>query len=356
MKFLLVFVLAASFPTFSCKDHNTEPSAEIFQDENASLVIAYEVNGIGDIYLFYPYTNTKINITANVVDTMYYAYLSSFSDDGHELLYTLDYMKQGKEDLLFCQRDDIFSYNIITGKTKRLTNTEYKESNPRYSKDGKQIVYSTLEKGNYDIAAMNSDGNNRKIIASTPGYEWNPAFIMNDSKILYAAMRSSNSEFYTCNVDGTGEVQLTNSIWRVSEPSVATDNSFFVFSAMRSGNGADADLGMFSYDFITNTVRPITQSMSGVNRNYSPIVSPDSKKIVYKYFNGSWIYIRLADIDGKNEIDLGKGTDANFTKDGKFIIYHNNSGLSTYDIEKKTNDVILPNLAWGYNIEVGRIK
>ncbi|MDP2038166.1 MAG: hypothetical protein Q8L04_12340 [Ignavibacteria bacterium] len=356
MKSLFVVAIAAILLTLSCKDHGTEPSGTIFEYENTTMVVAYEVNGMGDIYLFYPLTNTKINITENVVDTMYYAHLSSFSEDGHELLYTLDYIKSGKEDLLLCDRDDIFSYNLLTGKTRRLTNTEYVEINPRFSKDGTKIVYQTRENGNYDIATMNSDGSGKKVIVFNPGYEWNPTFIMNDSKILYASIRSSNSEFYTCNVDGSGEVPLTNSVWRVDVPSVSSDNTFFIFSAMRSGSGADADLGMFRYDLITTAVKPITQSMSGVNRNYSPIVSPDSKKIVYKYFSGSWIYIRLADIDGKNEVDLGKGTDADFTKNSKFVVYHNNSGLSMYDIEKKTNDVILPNIASGYNIEVSRIK
>lgn len=357
MKFLFVVAIAVILLTLSCKDNSTEPPAPIFEYENATLVIAYEVNGMGDIYLFYPYTNTKINITAGVVDTMYYAYLSSFSDDGHELLYTLDYKKRGKEDLLLCGRDDIFSYNLITGKTKRLTDTEYKELNPNYSKDGKQIVYQTLENGNYDIATINNDGSGKKVIVSNPGYEWNPAFIMNDSKILFSSIRSYNSNFYLCNLDGSGEEQLTQNMWGVGKASVSMDNSFFVFSASQNGYVGNADLGIFKFTTANRAIQQLVPPISGMEMHYGPIVSSDSKKMVFRrLFADPQRTIAVADIDGANVVNLGNGTDVDFTKDGKYVIYSDFHNLHMYDIEKKTNDVILPNMPLGFNIEVSRIK
>ena len=62
------------------------------------------------------------------------------------------------------------------------------------------------------------------------------------------------------------------------------------------------------------------------------------------------------DIDGKNQIELAKGVDMEFTQDGKYLIYQGQDGLHKFRISNKTDELILVQQIWSFNIEVATIK
>jgi Tol biopolymer transport system component len=308
----------------------------------------------GDIYLYNSSNSSLVNITQNIVDTLHYAYTSSFSEDGHKLLFTLDYRKIGNGDLLFCDRDDVFSYDLTAGTVERITNNEFRETHPTCSKDGGNILYESYEGGNSDIYVIDSLGNRKRLLAPNSSYEHYPKFIMNDRNILYVSNRDSSTECYLTNLNGDLEERLTFDGPVKSNPSISSDNRFLVYAA----NGlspVNLDAWVFKYDFVTGTSVQLLSDSIRNGMNLSPKISNDSKHIVFLHSDGIWTYAYLMDSDGKNVVNIGKGYLAEFTKDSKYVISIGGGGLHRYDIEFKKDSILLPYTSLGFNLAVSSI-
>lgn len=340
-KYFLLFILAL----LSCKDKSVEPTDTPINGLYNGYVIAYDTPGNGNIYLYNSSTRSLLNVTSNVVDTFYYAYVSSFSDDGHELLFTLDYRKRGAEDLLFCERDDIFSYNLITGQTIRITDTEFRETNPKYSKDKKTIVYQSFEKGYSEIYIIKQDLDNKNPVYIDAA--WYPTFFSDDNQILYSSNPNYSPELYLYNLKDRTKEKLINI--NGTEPSVSTDNKIIVFK------GCD---GIYKYDFATRTATLLIPdpNTTGFDINMSPIISGDSKYILYINTFGPISHAYLYSIESKNKIDMGIVFVGDFTKDSKNVVSLQSDGMHLYDIYSQKDSVLLPYQILSFNMVVSSIK
>ncbi|MBU0713630.1 MAG: hypothetical protein ABIJ40_16425 [Bacteroidota bacterium] len=314
------------------------------------IIIAF--NNSKDVFIYDTFDQSLINITENLVDTLYWAEVSAFSDNGEELLFTLDYMKLENEWML-SNRDDIYLYNVISGESRRITNNEYREINPKFSNDGEKIIYQSFENGNSDIFLINKDGSNKKLIVDNTGYEWYPTFSADGQNIFYLSIRAGKTDIYMNTIDGKNEDNITNDQMEEGAPAISKDGNFIVYNVIESTiNVGDFDKGMRKLDLNTRLVTQITAGNNGVSGFDMCKISVDLKYIACRYFDASWLYIYLMDIDGNNQIELGKGIDVEFTQDGKFVIYQSNDGLHKYNIAEGTDELILNQDISGFNIEV----
>ena len=343
------YILLLVFVFFSCKDKSVEPTGDTPNDPvNDNYVIAYDTPGEGNVYIYNASTKALVRVTSMVVDTSYFAFVSSFSDNGHELLYTLDYRKPGKEDWLFCLRDDIFSYNLITGKTVRLSDTEFQERKPKYSKDGEHIIYESSANGNSDIYMIDRSGNNKKLLVSNPGYEHNPQFVMDDKKIFYSSYRDGKSEFYLNDINGDNEEQLTyNGLG--GEASVSSNNDFFVCSAAE---------GIYKYDFAsrTSTLLIPNPNTTDFDLNLNPKISGDSKYILYINTLGPMSHAYLYNFESKNKIDMGIVFVGDFTKDSKNIVSLQRDGMHLFNIYSRTDSILVRHQILSFDMVVSSLK
>ncbi len=344
-------ILLSGFISISCNDNAVEP----LDSRESYYIIAFD--HLRDIFIYNTLDHSLYNLTEGLVDTIYRASVSAFSHTGEELLFTLDYLKHGHEDLISSQRDDIFLHNVVSGKTLRITDNEYREINPIFSKDGDMIIYQSFENGNSDIFSMRKDGSNKKLIVGSAGNEWKPAFSYDGQRIFYVSIRDGDTDIYVNNIDGSHEINLTNSPLREGFPAISRNGDFIIYSAIESIiNVGDFDKGLYKLDLFTLSKTQIVEGSNGVTGFSEPKLSIDSKYIAARYSDGSWLYIYLMDSDGKNPIELGKGVDVEFTQDGRYLIYQAHDGLHKVSISDKTNDLILAQPIWGYNIEVSTFK
>lgn len=334
--------MAGILVNFHRKQQSVEPISASLPN---NYVIAYDTPGIGDIFLYNSLTKSVINITSNIVDTLHYAYVSSFSDDGHELLFTLDYRKRGAEDLLFCDRDDIFSYNLITGQTVRITDTEFRETNPKYSKDKKTIVYQSFEKGYSEIYIIKQDLENNNPVFIDTG--WYPTFLFDDNQILYSSNPNYSPELYIYNLKDRTKEKLINI--NGSEPSVSTDNNIFVFKGSN---------GIYKYDFATRitTLLIPDPNTTGFDINLSPKISGDSKYILYINTLGPMSHAYLYSFESKNKIDMGIVFVGDFTKDSKNVVSLQRDGMHLFNIYSQRDSVLLPYQILSFDMVVSSIK
>jgi Tol biopolymer transport system component/imidazolonepropionase-like amidohydrolase len=91
------------------------------------------------------------------------------------------------ETALFQALGKLYVRDLASGKTKRLTKqNEHDEYYPRYSNDGKSIVYTTWDdKALGTVRTVSARGGKSKVVTSTPGHYIEPAFSPDGSKITF---------------------------------------------------------------------------------------------------------------------------------------------------------------------------
>src|ERR1700704_3829741 len=85
-------------------------------------------------------------ITVNPTDDFH----ASYSPDGKKILF--DSNRSG--------HNEIYVYDIATKQTIQLTNSSFKSDHPRWSPDGRQIVYEMFDK-ELQIYIINADGSGK---------------------------------------------------------------------------------------------------------------------------------------------------------------------------------------------------
>ncbi len=89
--------------------------------------------------------------------------------------------------MLFQALGKLYIKNLKTGKTRRLTRqNEHDEYYPRYSNDGKKIVYTTWHDQHLGhVRTVSANGGRAKVLTRTPGHYSEPSFSQDGKKVVY---------------------------------------------------------------------------------------------------------------------------------------------------------------------------
>jgi Tol biopolymer transport system component len=166
-----------------------------------------------------------------------------------------------------------------------LTNHPASDGKPKYSPDGRQIVFESNRDGNTELWLMNADGSNPTqltftLAGSNSAGGWSP----DGSSIVFQSTRDGNFEVYKINIDGTNETRLTNLPVEDSLPNWSPDGKTIAFSSRRQDPAADVHL----MDPDGNVFFNVTNSPG---EDSWPNWSPDGTQIVF--------HSRLEDPDGE---------------------------------------------------------
>ena len=154
-----------------------------------------------------------------------------FSPDGKKLAF--DSARDGNH--------EIYTVNVDGTDLKRLTRSESYDSSPRWSADGKMIVYfsgnsQSIYKDS-DIYIMNADGSDpRNLTNSKGGGETYPFFSPDGKRIAFTSYRDGNAEIYIMDADGSDQRRLTNNPARDDNARWSPDGAIINFGTNRDGN------------------------------------------------------------------------------------------------------------------------
>jgi len=121
-------------------------------------------------------------------------------DDGDEPRFSPD----GKQMVFVSRRtknNDIWLTDMSGGALLQLTTSEKDDRNPCFSPDGKQIVFASNRTGNFDLWVMDVDGRNVRQLTTDPADERQPSW------------SSGGYIYYTRDMS-----QTISNIWRVKAP------------------------------------------------------------------------------------------------------------------------------------------
>ncbi|GGA61648.1 protein TolB [Nitratireductor aestuarii] len=104
---------------------------------------------------------------------------------------------------------NIFTMDVRTRATARLTNTNAIDTSPSYSPDGSQIVFTSDRGGRAQIYAMNADGSNQRRISFGDGIYSTPVWSPRGDLIAFTKQSGGTFQIGVMRTDGSGERILT---------------------------------------------------------------------------------------------------------------------------------------------------
>ena len=209
---------------------------------------------------------------------------------------------------------DIFSKDIQTGVTKRLTKEMGYDAEGSYSPDGKWIAFASNRNGynrrlsdedqkifdkdpSYmmDIFIMKADGTEVKQLTDVKGYDGGPFFSADGKHITWRRFTplGSSAEIYTMNLDGSDQKAITSMKVMSWAPFYYPSGDYIVFTSNK--------LGFQNFElFIVDSQGKHDPVQVSFLQDFDglPVFSPDGKKISWTHRNQKGeSQIMLADWD-----------------------------------------------------------
>jgi len=125
-------------------------------------------------------------------------------------------------------RSDMWSFSLSEpGPGKRISATR---SDGFYgfdfTPDGR-IIFQTLDRGKNDLAIMNMDGSDRRLITDDPDDDRYPQ-VTADGRLLYISLTSSGPELRISELDGSQRQTITNVSSPEVSPSISSDGKWAI--------------------------------------------------------------------------------------------------------------------------------
>jgi TolB protein len=152
-----------------------------------------------------------------------------------------------------------------------------------YSKDGKQIVYSSGNAGNVQLHIMNADGSGSRQLTNVANcYNGGPFFSPDGTKVIFRSDRKEKDrlQLYVINTDGTGEKALTdNDKWVYWAPFWFKDGKHIIYTAAdHSDEKARPNYDLYWMNIETGKTTRLTYAPGA---DVLPVFSPDGTKVMW---------------------------------------------------------------------------
>ncbi len=179
------------------------------------------------------------------------------------------------------QQEDLYTMNTDGSGLLKLTNDIYKDRGPKWSPDGKSLIFYSTRSGKYEVWQINADGSNSKLLTNTTGAN-NPNWFPNE-KIITFYTSGNGAITYLYNLDSTID-QTPISLPEYDEKgksfaecSVSPDGNFI--AGDRIDNASGDYNGIIIYSINSKSYKKLSDTGDG------PLWFNDGKRILYSYKN-----------------------------------------------------------------------
>ncbi|HKV75121.1 MAG TPA: amidohydrolase family protein [Gemmatimonadales bacterium] len=229
---------------------------------------------------------------------------------------SLDVSADGRT-IVFELMGDLYTLPIGGGAATRITSGPAFDSQPRYSPDGKRIVFLSDRDGAENVWVMDADGSHTKQITKggTSLYaspEWTP-----DGKYVVASKTESPlGSAYTMwiyHVDGgSGSKLVTDkgdgapgggrgTVISALGAAFGSDPRYVWFARHRGGFGYDLQLPQWELAIYDRVAGKVFQQTDALGSAMRPVLSPDGKWLVYATRHDAETGLRLRDLKSGDE-------------------------------------------------------
>jgi TolB protein len=181
-----------------------------------------------------------------------------WSPDGRSILYS---MAVGGN-------TDIYRISANGGTPQRLTNAPGIDVGGSYSPDGSKIVFESDRSGGQQLYVMNADGSDQRRISFGGGRYATPEWSPRGDLIAFTKI-AGNFRIGVMTPQGSGERLLTNS-WQDEAPTFAPNGRVIQFFRTSQGRGGDARI--YQVDITGANERRIPTPLSGSDPTWGPLL------------------------------------------------------------------------------------
>ena len=217
-----------------------------------------------------------------------------------------------------------------------------------------RIVFATVRFDNYEIYAMDADGENQENVSNHPLDDMDPDWSPDGTKIAFISNRHGGVyQIYVMDADGSNQIRLTDGPREKREPDWSPDGTKIAFTISdgiphidvmdSDGNNRvrfehEANEPVWSPDgskiaFVSwkdNKHEIVVTGADGkglekVTHGHNPSFSPDGSRIAFYEGHEGFRHVHVIDTDGKNRVrlthNLGHHSHPTWSPDGEAIAY-----------------------------------
>jgi len=174
---------------------------------------------------------------------------------------------------------DILEADIYTHQRRRVASFPGLNSGAEFSPDGLSIALTLSKDGNPELYTMNADGGGLQRLTHTPGAESSPTWSPDGQSIAYVSDDRGSPQIYLISKDGGEPTRLTVSPAYNTEPNWShppPDSEIKPMLALTSRVGGRFQIGI--YDTATREVVP---KVADDADNEDPSWAPDGRHLVF---------------------------------------------------------------------------
>lgn len=236
--------------------------------DSSAIVLAPRFSPTGDRVLYTSYDSGFPRINVLNIGTVQRRVLESaegtmsfaprFSPSGQTVVYSLT---QGGN-------TDIYTMDINSGQSVRLTNTPAIETAPSYSPDGSRIVFESDRSGTQQLYIMPATGGEATRISFGDGRYGTPVWSPRGDLVAFTKQNAGRFHIGVMRTDGSEEQLLTASFLDEG-PTWAPNGRVIMFS--RETQGAGGASSLYSVDISGRNLRPVSTPDGASDPSWSPL-------------------------------------------------------------------------------------
>ena len=268
--------------------------------------------------------------------------------------------------ILFDLLGDIYRLPIEGGTATRVTSGPAYDYAPRFSPDGKTIVFCSDRGGNMNLWLMAADGSGAHALTEeTNAVFSSPSWTPDGLYILARKEDTSKAgippvEAWMFHRDGGGGIKVIgkDKLHNSSGPVASRDGRYIYLSGRQRHFSylpqmQDGLWNLFRFDRKNGDLLKLTAPPNGGLR---PTLSPDGRRLIYERRDDAETILVLRDLAGGGETILARGLSRDeqegfaqmdlapgtaFTPDGKSFLYWRGGAIHRLDLDSR-KDVTLP--------------
>jgi TolB protein len=164
---------------------------------------------------------------------------------------------------------------------------------PRFSPDGKTVLYTSYESGAPRVFMLDLDTMRRRAFGEIPGMSFAPRFSPDGQTVVMSLSNGGNADLYTLGVGGGQLTRLTTAPSIETAPSFSPDGKQIVFESDRAGSQQ-----LYIMPAGGGEARRIS---FGAGRYGTPVWSPRGDTIAFTKMNQGRFHIGVMRTDGSEE-------------------------------------------------------
>ncbi|MEP9372186.1 Tol-Pal system beta propeller repeat protein TolB [Mesorhizobium sp. KR1-2] len=178
----------------------------------------------------------------------------------------------GQRVIMSLLRDDgnsnVFSMDLRSRTTTRLTNSNSIDTSPSYSPDGTKVVFTSDRGGRPQIYVMNADGSGQTRISFGEGTYSTPVWSPRGDLIAFTKQSGGQFQIGVMKTDGSGE-RILSSGFQQEGPTWAPNGRVLMFFREAAGSGGAR---LYSIDLTGRNEQPIPTANFASDPAWSPLL------------------------------------------------------------------------------------